>query len=113
MTESELIYEVRKELSRGDVRLFRNNVGTYEDGAGNWVSYGLAVGSSDLIGWKRVLITPAHVGHMLAIFTALECKSETGRVTGPQDAFLQTVILAGGMAGVVHNLSDARRLLCY
>jgi hypothetical protein len=113
MNEADLVHQVRKELSHGDVRLFRNNVGLYEDAAGNWVSYGLAVGSSDLIGWKRVLIKPSHVGHTLAVFTALECKSERGRVTGPQDAFLQTVILAGGIAGVVRDLADAHRLLCY
>jgi hypothetical protein len=113
MTESELVYEVRKELSRGDVRLFRNNVGVYEDAAGNWVSYGLAVGSSDLIGFKRHVIMPRDVGNEVAIFTALECKGPRGRVTAPQQAFIDMVLAAGGTAGVVKSVAEAHRLLCY
>jgi VRR-NUC domain-containing protein len=113
MTEAELIYEVRKEFSRGDCRLFRNNVGTYEDRAGNWVSYGLAVGASDLIGFKRHIIVPRDVGSEVAIFTALECKGPRGRVTAPQQAFIDMVLAAGGTAGVVKSVADAHRLLCY
>lgn len=110
MKESDLIYELRT-LSRGDVRLFRNNVGALRDAAGNWVTYGLGVGTSDLIGWRRVLITPDHVGLHLAVFAALEGKSDTGQLTASQHAFIDTLAHAGGIAGVVRSVEDARKLL--
>ena len=38
--------------------LFKNNVGKLRDERGNLVTFGLCKGSSDLIGWTPITITP-------------------------------------------------------
>ena len=74
-------------------RLWRNNVGVLEDLTGRPVRYGLAndsaalnreLKSADLIGWRRVLITPAHVGLVIAQFVSRECKPADWRFTGTE-----------------------------
>jgi VRR-NUC domain len=112
MSEADLLFEVRK-LSGGGCRLFRNNVGVLMDKHGNYVNYGLGVGTSDLIGWQSRVIVPADVGQRFARFVALECKSDTGRVTDEQQAFVDTVLMYGGIARVVRTLDEARSILCY
>lgn len=91
-----------------DVRLFRNNCGvaTYPDGSR--VVYGLCPGSSDLIGWRTITVTPEMVGKPLAQFVAMEVKTAKGRVTPEQQRFLDAVALAGGVAAVVRSADDAR-----
>ena len=111
--ESDLVFDVRRHYSRGNCRLFRNNVGAYQDSAGNWITYGLAVGTSDLIGWQRRVIVPADVGNEWAVFIALECKRTGQFPTDSQDAFLQLVKVHGGIAGVVRSMADAERILGY
>lgn len=111
MSESRVVQEVRANLSNGPVRLFRNNVGALQDKNGTWVSYGLAVGSSDLIGLRSVTVTPEMVGSKVAIFVALEGKAKHGRTTEEQDAFLAMVRNAGGIAGVFRSLDDAVDIL--
>ena len=112
----------------GPVRLFRNNVGTGWAGqatrvtAGNLQAIahtlrpgdvvvrnarplhaGLCVGSSDLIGYRRV--------GDLAQFVALEVKSERGRPTPEQTRFLDHISSAGGCAAVVRSIADADAVL--
>ncbi len=99
----------------GLATLFRNNIGSYArpDGAGR-VAYGVTPpggGGSDLIGWVSKVITPNMVGQRVAIFTAIEVKSETGR-TDPkrlaaQEHFIQVVADAGGLAGFARSKEDA------
>lgn len=97
------------------VKLYRNNVGAYRDRRGHYVRYGLCPGSSDLIGWRTVLVTPAMVGRRLAVFTALELKAPGEGPSESQADFLDAVRLAGGVGltcdsvtgvlrGVVDNL---------
>ena len=62
ISEIEIMKQIQT-LSRGGVRLFRNNVGF---DAQNKVKYGLMTGSSDLIGWTQIEITPHHVGKKAA-----------------------------------------------
>lgn len=103
---------IQLELSKNPgIRLFRNNVGVLRDENGTPVRYGLCTGSSDLIGWTAVTITPSMVGRKLAIFTAQEVKTEAGRVTAEQTAFLSCVKKAGGIAGVVRSVDDALELV--
>jgi len=117
VTESELQHAVRLALGRHpDARLYRNEVGQarHEDPASGRirvVRYGLCPGSSDLIGWRRVLITPEHVGSHIAQFVAIELKTDTGRLTTEQRQFLELVQRWGGAAGVARSVADALRII--
>jgi hypothetical protein len=112
------------QCGRGDTRLFRQNVG--QGWAGRLVSNdagrvtlanarpliaGLCTGSSDLIGWRSVVITPEMVGQAVAVFAAIEVKSATGRPTPEQTTFLQAVQAAGGIACLARSVEDAERAL--
>ena len=97
--------------TRDDVRLFRNQVGQLPDPrSGRPVQFGLARGSADLIGFKTVTITPDMVGQNVAVFTSIEVKTPTGRLTKPQEAWLNCVDRAGGIAGVARSVEDALRI---
>jgi hypothetical protein len=85
--------------SRAGARLFRNNVGTAYRKDGTPVRFGLCKGSSDIIGWVPVTITPEHVGLRIALFVALEGKSpKRGKATKTQENFLSKVAESGGLA---------------
>ena len=82
---------IRLEASQKGARLFRNNVGATMDERGNHTRYGLAndskqmnemIKSSDLIGIRPVLITEAHVGHIVGQFMAREVKAPTWVYSG-------------------------------
>jgi len=84
---------VRLEASRVGVKLFRNNVGALKDSTGRVVRFGLAneskqinevIKSSDLIGWRPVVIQQSHVGHTIAQFLCREMK-EPGWQYHPND----------------------------
>ena len=111
MSETTLLRRVLLAVAPLGARLFRNNVGRLPDARGGWVAYGLCVGSSDLIGWTPVVVTPALVGRTLPVFTALEIKSPRGRVTPEQTAFLAAVRRAGGIAAVVRTEAEAAAAL--
>ena len=113
MSEADLMRAIQLDCSVGDVRLFRNNVGVLQDNKGHYIRYGLAVGSSDLIGWRTVTIMPRDVGNDVAVFCAIETKSLSGLLTKPQRAFIDTVNLSGGFAGMARSVGDARRILGY
>ena len=66
--------EVWSALSMLGLRMFRNTVGACATAAGGWIQYGLSIGSSDLIGWRSVEVTPEMVGKRVAIFAAVEVK---------------------------------------
>lgn len=83
-------------LERGDV-VIRN---------ARRVSYGLCVGSSDLIGWTPVTITPEMVGRTVAVFTAVEAKTLRGRPTDAQIQFVHAVQAAGGLAAIARSTDD-------
>ncbi len=111
MTEQQIQQEIRIACSNGDTRLFRNNTGTLKDANGRPVQFGLCKGSADLIGWKRVTITPEMVGTQVALFLSIEVKTATGRLRTEQQQWLDAVQAAGGIAGVARSVSDAERLL--
>lgn len=102
-------------LSKLGARVFRNNVGIakYQADNGQWhrVKYGLATGSSDVIGLTPVEITPDMVGRTIGVFTAIEVKAGRGRSTPEQDAFISMVRERGGIAGVARSVDDAVALL--
>lgn len=98
--------------SRSDLRLFRNQVGSLPDPrTGRLVTFGLARGSADLIGWRTVVVTPEMVGQRIAVFTSIEIKTPTGRLRPEQRSWLRVVQEAGGVAGVVRSVDEAARIL--
>jgi hypothetical protein len=110
LSEQRIQQEIRLALSRGPVRLYRNNTGTLRDQHGRPVQFGLCKGSADLIGWRTVTITPDMVGQQVAVFTSIEVKSATGRLRPEQRQWLEAVQAAGGIAGVARSVEDAARL---
>jgi hypothetical protein len=110
-SEQSIQQHIRLRCSTGPVRLFRNNTGTLYDRQGRPVTFGLAKGSADLIGWRTITITPDMVGQTVAVFTSLEVKAERGRVSPEQRQWLEAVQAAGGIAGVVRSVEDAQTLL--
>lgn len=125
MRESSIQQRILLACSKGATRLFRNSTGVAWAGSrverpshaamvmvypGDVVvrkaqplTFGLAVGSADLIGWS--------VRDGVAVFTAIECKSDTGRATPEQLNFIRQVQLAGGLAGLARSVEDAERVL--
>jgi hypothetical protein len=102
--------DIRLAAGRGDTRLFRNNTGALKDPNGRLVRYGLCKGSSDLIGYRTVTITPDMVGQQLAVFAAIEVK-DRGAPTPEQLHFIAQVKAAGGLAGVARSVADAQAIL--
>ena len=93
------------------VTAWRNNTGALRDERGRLVTYGLCKGSADLIGFRRLTITPEMVGQQLAQFVAIEIKTGRGRPTPEQANFLAVVTQAGGVAGIARSVEDAWQLL--
>ena len=111
--ETEIQQRIRLALgTRSDLRLFRNQVGQLPDPrTGRPVQFGLARGSADLIGWRTITVTPDMVGQRLAVFTSIEVKTPTGRLTPAQHNWLGAVRSAGGMAGVARSIADALQIV--
>ena len=111
-SEAAMQVEVRLEAAQKGVDLYRNNVGALLDQRGVPVRYGLAnetkaenqaVKSADLIGWRRVVITPEMVGRPIAQFVSREVKHHGWRWSGDahelaQARWLLLVAIAGGDA---------------
>ena len=111
MTEATLLQALLLRGSELGVRLFRNQVGKYQLADGRWLSSGLCIGSSDLLGWVPVTIGPEHLGRQIAVFCAVEAKGQRGNLRAEQRRFLEVVTAAGGVAGVVRSVSDWETLL--
>lgn len=101
---------VRLAAPAAGMRLFRNNVGALLDRRGVLVRFGLAndtkalnrqIKSGDLIGWRRIVITPAHVGSMVAQFVSIETKHEgwTYRGDEHEEAQQRWALLVAGEGG--------------
>jgi len=112
MSEAHAQSLVRLEAGQKGVHLWRNNVGVLVDQTGRPVRFGLAneshainrvLKSSDLVGWRPVLIGPEHVGRLMAQFVSRECKPAGWTYKGDehekaQKAWLDLVTQAGGDA---------------
>lgn len=111
MSEQRIQQEIRLACGRGDVRLWRNNTGCLKDLSGRMVRFGLAPGSSDLIGLRRIKIGPEHVGQELAVFCAIEVKDSRGRASPQQLNFIKHVQDFGGFAGIARSVEEAQQIL--
>ncbi len=105
-TETNLVHRLVNIARALGCTLHRNQVGTYKLQDGRYISSGLGVGSSDLIGYTRVTITPEMVGRTVAVFTAIEAKAATGRARTSQLIFVDTVKKAGGIAQIVKSEAE-------
>lgn len=110
---------VRLEAPRHGIQLFRNNVGAWKErdpdtgSVKRVVRYGLMNDSQevnerwksgDLVGLRPVLITPAHVGHVIGQFVSRECKHPGWTWSGDQHEMAQLA-----WAGLImKNGGDAR-----
>lgn len=122
--ENNITKRIQKATSRIGTRLFRQNVGMAWTGKVTRVSdksvlieharpvqMGLITGSSDLIGWHTVVITPEMVGRKVAVFTAMEVKTPNGIATPEQKNFCKVICESGGIAGVMRSPESALELL--
>lgn len=114
---------IRLEAPRHGYKMWRNNNGALKDETGRVVRFGLAsdtaamskvLKSADLIGWRRVTVTPDMVGQMLAVFTSWEIKPPGWRYTGTgregaQMAWANLVAAAGGEARFLTGPGEVRR----
>lgn len=103
---------IRLEAARKGLKLWRNNVGVLLDATGRPVRYGLAndspalnkaIKSGDLVGWRPVIVTPAHVGSKIAQFVSRECKRPGWSYTSTeheqaQFRWIETLVADGGDA---------------
>lgn len=115
MANEETAVQQRIRLAVGSLpgfRLWRNNSGKLPDPrTGRWVQFGVASpGGSDLIGYRTITITPDMVGQQVAVFTAFEIKTATGRATPAQRHFIDHIRRAGGIAAIVRSTADALRI---
>lgn len=94
LSESAVMSAVRLEAAAKGILLMRNNVGVLRNQDGVPVRYGLmnetaamnrSIKSSDLIGIRRVVITPDMVGKTIGQFIARECK-HGGWELNPRDS---------------------------
>lgn len=127
MNETNIQRSIRMVVSRmTKAVLFRNNVGTgwvgkarqVQDKSGVFIQdarplhAGLLKGSSDLIGWTVVEITPEMIGRKMAIFTAIETKkSERSRRSPEQMQFIKVAHDSGAIAGFCTTPDDAIQLI--
>lgn len=110
-TERNIQAEIQLEMSKNNVVLFRNNIGSYLSESGHRVAYGVGgPGGSDLIGITPVVITQEMVGQTLGVFTALEVKTKTGRSSEKQEKFIKSVLRLGGFAGIARSVEDALKI---
>jgi VRR-NUC domain-containing protein len=103
MRESDIVNAIRLAAPKYHCTLLRNNVGCLKDATGRTVKFGLATGSSDLIGWT--------ICNGAAIFTAIEVKLPKKHPTSEQAAFLRAVQQAGGIACVATCVDDLARAI--
>lgn len=92
--------QVMLTLSDAGCLVFRNNTGMYRTPDGRVIRYGLHKGSSDIIG-----VAPD------GRFLAVEVKTKRGKPTQEQILFINAVLQAGGIAGIVRSPADALALI--
>jgi hypothetical protein len=113
LSEAAVQNNIRMVATRAGHRLFRNNVGAGKLADGSYIRWGIAndseavnkvCKSSDLIGIKRVVITPAHVGQVLGQFWAVEVKRAGWKYSGTERevAQLKFLSLVTSMGGCAH-----------
>jgi hypothetical protein len=79
----------------------------FADPSGNAIE-----GTSDLIGWTSIDITPDMVGRRVAVFTAIETKATGGgHKRESQKNFIARLIEGGGIAGFADSADAAKAIV--
>jgi len=103
MSEASVQMHLRLDAGYKGWRLWRNNVGAYMDGAGNFIRYGICndtkrmnstLKSSDLIGIRPRVIIAADVGSTIGQFVAIEVKHGRWQPSGTERERAQANFLA-------------------
>lgn len=95
-----------------DFTLWRNVSGQIALANGQRIRYGVGPpGASDFIGFVSVTVTPSMVGQRVAVFCAVEAKSESGMPTEDQMKFIFRIRKAGGRAGIARSATDAKEIV--
>lgn len=104
--------DIRKAYARLPwITAYRNNTGKWRDEQGNWIEYGLCVGSSDLICIvRRPVQFSAWESGNVGVFLAVEVKRPGKEPTPDQLLFIEHVKRMGGFGGVAYNVLDAMAL---
>lgn len=119
MSETDIQRQIMLALSTPEGRIWRNNVGHGWQGKiihqtptqitlahYRNVAFGLAPGSSDLIGPQSVIVTPEMVGQRVAVFTAIEVKDKR-KLTDEQARFIDVIVNLGGISGMARSVDQA------
>lgn len=114
--ETEITHAIISEAYKSDCFLSKNVRGLFtrwkKGDRGQPIRAGWGEnGASDLIGFMPVTITPEMVGKTVAVFVAVEVKTEAGIVSDEQSAFLEIVKKKGGISGVLRDISGLKNLL--
>ncbi len=129
--ETPIMKRIMLECGTGPTRLFRQNAGMGWIGRATKIEQRRSItvhpgdvvihearpfhagieGMSDLGGWHTVEITPEMVGQRVAVYVAVEVKTDTGRARPEQLRFLAAVSAAGGRAGIARSVPDAAAIL--
>lgn len=122
--ETALHRGVMLELSDVHTRAWRNNNGAawqgsnftirnrrLVQGAARYVRYGLAPGSSDIVGLRSMQITPEMVGRRVAVSLMIETKTEDQRLSPDQKNWLAMAHGMGCIAGVATTVDDAKQII--
>ena len=88
--ETKIQNRIMMDMSKKGYLVWRNQVGLFKTIDGRTVNIGIK-GSSDLMAVKPTVITPEMVGQTLAVFVAVEVKTETGRQSEPQKKWQKAV----------------------
>ena len=100
MRETNIVQRIR--LGTADIAiLYRNNVGAYKDSTGRLVRYGLGIGSPDLVGFRK----------SDGVICGIEVKVPGKHASPEQQQFINIIKRHGGLAGVAHNVEEARKII--
>lgn len=99
LTEADLMRSIMLACTSANTRIFRNNTGRLQNNRDQWVTYGLGIGSSDLIAIRE------------GIFCAIEVKLPGKKASKEQMWFIKTIRNMGGRAGVAHSVDEAVQIL--
>lgn len=122
--ERDVQADIRIALGRGDVRLFRQQVGDAWIGESRRLRDGSVLilnprrfvsgfeGWPDLGGWVSVVVTPEMVGQRIAIAVEIEVKRpRVKKARDAQQLFLDMAKSHGVRCGIARSVEEAKKIL--